>query len=122
MRWITTKVDDYLATLPDPLRGVAEQLRVIIDAELPAAGGGIVWHGHPVWKIAGSPTCMLKAYSSYVTFGFWQGQSIEDPSGRLESGARTMAHVKLRGVDDVDAELFADWLRQAGERERASSA
>jgi hypothetical protein len=60
-----------------------------------------------------SPICHFKACSGHVTFGFWQGQQITDPSGRLEPGAREMAAVKLRGPADVDAELFADWLRQA---------
>jgi hypothetical protein len=31
-----------------------------------------------------------------------------------------MAHAKLRGPEDVDERLFADWLRQALELERAN--
>ena len=41
--------------------------------------------------------------------------SIDDPSGRLETSGQVTAHTKLRSVEDVDEELFADWLRQARE-------
>ncbi|WP_116210284.1 hypothetical protein [Streptomyces olivoreticuli] len=43
-----------------------------------------------------------------------------DGSGRLEPGARTMAAVKLRTPADLDAELFATWLRLARELEERS--
>ena len=55
--------------------------------------------------------------SKHVTFGFWHGASIDDPSERLETSGSVMAHAKLRSLDDVDEELFASWLRQARELE-----
>jgi hypothetical protein len=54
-----------------------------------------------------------KAASKHVTFGFWHGASIDDPSGRLETSGNVMAHVKLRDESDIDPKLFANWLRQA---------
>lgn len=111
-----TSVADYLTALDAPLREVGTKTREIIEAALPEAPGAL-WHGHPVWSLGGapgkSPVCLLKAYGSYVTFGLWQGQGVADPSGRLEAGAREMATVKLRSLDDLDAGLFTDWLRQA---------
>jgi hypothetical protein len=56
---------------------------------------------------------LSQAASKHVTFGFWHGASIEDPSGRLESSGEVMAHVKLREKSDIDARLFASWLKQA---------
>jgi hypothetical protein len=47
-------------------------------------------------------------------------RGVDDPSGRLEAGARQMAGVKLRSVDDLDAELFTHWLRQARSLERTA--
>ena len=103
-------VDEYLEALPDPLREIAERVRRVNDAEL---GEGRMWHGHPVWMIGSTPVSLLKAYTLYVTFGLFQGRSIEDPSGRLEAGSREMSSVRLRSVADVDGPLFASWLRQA---------
>lgn len=115
-------VEEYFASLPAGLRVVAERLQPILDSELP--GAGAVWHGHATWSLGDapgkSPVCLAKAYPSYLTFSFWRGQAIQDPSGRLESGARGMAGVKLRTVDDIDPDLFADWLRQARALEAAA--
>lgn len=63
--------------------------------------------------IGTTPVAMMKAYPSYVTFGLFRGQKIDDPSGRLESGSREMASVKLRSVDEIDRAVFAAWLAQA---------
>lgn len=112
----TTAIDTYLSGLDAALREIGEQARPVIDAALPDAGSAM-WHGHPVWglgEVPGRrPICLLKAYTSYVTFGLWRGQEITDRSGRLEPGARQMASVKLRSLADIDAALFADWLCQA---------
>jgi hypothetical protein len=112
-------VDDYVAAQEEPLRSIGAALVRIIDAALP--GTGAMWQGHPVWSLGAAPgrnpVCLLKAYKSYVTFGFWRGRELDDPTGRMQT-ASGMAHVKLRTVADIDAALFAAWLKQAGELER----
>src|SRR5262245_54715582 len=110
-------VDEYIDALPTPLRSVAEAARHVIDAALEDADSAIRW-AHPTWSLDKRPVCYLKAASKHVTFWFWHGASIDDRSGRLESSGAVMAHVKLRDQHDVDPELFADWLRQAGNRAR----
>jgi hypothetical protein len=105
-------VDDYIAAIPEPLGGVARRARRVIDANLKGADSAIRW-AHPTWSLGKTPVCYLKVASKHITFGFWHGASIDDPSGRLESSGDVMAHVKLRGEADVDPSLFADWLKQA---------
>ena len=105
-------VDEYIAALPEPLAGVAQRARGVIDANLGGAESAIRW-AHPTWSLGKTPVCYLKAASKHVTFGLWHGASIDDPSGRLESSGEVMAHVKLREPRDVEPELFAHWLRQA---------
>lgn len=105
-------VDAYIGALPEPLRLAAQRARTVIDANLNGADSAIRW-AHPTWSLGKTPVCYLKAASKHVTFGFWHGASIEDPSGRLESSGEVMAHVKLQTEGDVDPQLFADWLRQA---------
>jgi len=112
-------VEEYLASLPDAQRQLTDKLLPLIEAAVP--GTGAVWHGHPVWSLGPtpgkSPVCYVKAYTGHVSFGFWRGQEIPDPSGRLEPGARGMATVKLRGLEDMDAALFTTWLDQARDLE-----
>ena len=105
-------VDEYIGALPKPLGNVAERARHVIDANLKGADSAIRW-AHPTWSLGKTPVCYLKAASKHVTFGFWHGASIDDPSGRLESSGTVMAHVKLRDESDVDPKLFASWLKQA---------
>lgn len=65
-------------------------------------------------------TTSLAAHA-HVTFGFRQGASIHDPSGRLETTGHVMAHTKLRAQADIDADRFGDWLAQARELQRAEA-
>lgn len=111
----TKDISDYLSGLDAPLREIGQRMRPVIDAALPGATSGM-WHGHPVWGLGTpgkQPICLLKAYTSYITFGLWRGQDITDPSGRLKAGARRMASVKLASTEDIDEVLFTGWLRQA---------
>jgi hypothetical protein len=112
-------IDGYIAAMPAPLADVAAGARRVIDANLDGADSAIKW-AHPTWSLGKQPVCYLKAASKHVTFGFWRGASIDDPSGRLESSGEVMAHAKLRSPQDVDGWLFADWLRQARELELAA--
>ena len=105
-------VDEYIASLPEPLSDVAQQARQVIDANLEDADSAIRW-AHPTWSLGKTPVCYLKAASKHITFGFWHGASIEDPSGRLETSGEIMAHVKLRGPNDIEPKLFRNWLKQA---------
>jgi hypothetical protein len=107
-------VDEYIAGLPPEFADTARAARRVIDAELQDASSTIKW-AHPTWSSGKDPVCYLRAASAHVTFGFWKGASIEDPSGRLESSGQVMAHAKLRSTDDVDPRLFAGLLRQARE-------
>jgi hypothetical protein len=110
-------VDEYVAALAEPLRQVAQHARAAIDLGLPDASCAIRW-AHPTWSLGRTPVCYLRAASHHLTFGFWHGASINDPSGRLETGGQVMAHTKLRTVDDVAPDLFAAWLRQARDLSR----
>ncbi|GAA3605907.1 hypothetical protein GCM10022419_108390 [Nonomuraea rosea] len=116
-----TTVDEYLAAQPEPLRAIAEKLLPIIDAVLP--GAGALWQGHPVWSLGAAPgknpVCLIKAYTSYVTFGFWKGRELVDDSGRMDTTGG-MAHIKIRTAADIDAELFTAWLMQARDLERSA--
>ena len=105
-------IEDYVAALPPHLRATAEAARRVIDGRFPPQAGAIRW-AHPTWSIGKTPVCYLKAASQHITFGCWQGASLDDPSGRLTSTGQVMAHAKLRGPEDVDKPLFEHWLRQA---------
>ncbi|MEU0784226.1 DUF1801 domain-containing protein [Streptomyces sp. NPDC006173] len=111
-----SEITSYMDNLDGPLREIAEKVRPVIDCALPEASGAL-WHGHPTWSLGDrpgrTPVCLLKGYTTYITFGLWRGQDVADPSGRLVAGSRRMASVKLSRVDEVDPALFTEWLRLA---------
>ncbi|MER8183802.1 DUF1801 domain-containing protein [Kitasatospora sp. NPDC094015] len=119
-----TTPQDYLAALPEAQRELADRLLPLVEAALP--GAGVLWHGHPVWSLGATPgqapVCYLKAYAGHLTFGFWRGQEIPDPSGRLTPGTRAMAAVKLRTATDLDPRLFTTWLESARALETPAAA
>ena len=108
-------IDEYVAAIAEPLGSIAATLRAKFDDGLPGTAAQL-WHGHPVWLQDGMPVAGFKAYANFVTLLLWRGQLIADASGKLDaSGAAEMGSVKLREADDVDADLFDDWLRQLRE-------
>jgi hypothetical protein len=114
-------IGEYIDSLAPALAETAGAARAAIDAGLPEATSAIKW-AHPTWSLGKYPICYLKAASAHVTFGFWRGASIDDRSGRLGTSGQVMAHVKLRGPEDVDRSLFADWLAQARALEQQAHA
>lgn len=113
---MSSPVTDYLAGLDAQLRDVGLEVLPVIEAILPDDAGAI-WHGHPVWSLGDkpgkNPVCLLKGHKHHLSFTLWRGQEVSDDSGRLQAGARQMAGVKLRTADDIDRDLFTEWLTQA---------
>ncbi|MFO7690268.1 MAG: DUF1801 domain-containing protein [Cryobacterium sp.] len=107
-----SSIDEYVAAHGDPIGAIAATLRAKFDSGLPQTTAQL-WHGHPVWLQDDIPVAGFKAYASFVTVLFWRGQRVTDASGKLDaSGAKEMGSVKLREHDDIDAELFDDWVSQ----------
>lgn len=102
-------IDDYISG--HACQPVQRALRELLDANVPQATGR-VYHGHPIWLVDKTMVAGFKAYTSSVTFMLWQGQDVDDPTGRLQLGARGMASVKLSDETDVDVIAFASWLKQ----------
>jgi hypothetical protein len=105
-------IDAYIAALPAPLAETARATRALIDRHLDDAAGAVMW-GHPTWSVGHDPVCYLRATDDALLFGFWNGGTLDDPSGRMQAHGSIMGHATLRGPEDVDDALFADWLRQA---------
>ena len=110
---MTTKktVDSYLAELEPAKREIAETLRKPILTADPKLQESIKW-GNPIYEKRGR-VCYLADMGGYVNLGFFQGASLTDPEGRIAGTGKGMRHIKVRSLDDVDAERFASWVREA---------
>ncbi|MBN9319920.1 MAG: DUF1801 domain-containing protein [Caulobacterales bacterium] len=58
--------------------------------------------GHPVVCAGDAAFAYVDAFSTHAAVGFYQGASLDDPSGLLKGGGRRMRHVKLRWGESVD--------------------
>ena len=53
----------------------------------------------------------MQANKNHVNLGFYKGfEKLNDPNGILEGTGKTMRHIKLKTVSDVDTELLSEWF------------
>jgi hypothetical protein len=107
-------VDDYIDGLDGWQTDVAGRIRAIVTTTAPEAKESIKW-GQPVYEVNG-PFCYMKAFKNSVNFGFWRGIDLDDPHGLLQGTGEKMRHVKLAGLEDIDDEAFAAYVKQAVRR------
>lgn len=72
-------------------------IRAIVARHAPAATLGIKW-GQPVWEHNG-PFAYARPAAKHLTFGFWRGAELSDPSGVLEGDGGRMRHVKITSAE-----------------------
>lgn len=104
-------VDDYLATLNDEQRAIAQALRALVQTAAPGASEAIKW-SQPVFEVDG-PMCWIKAHKGHVTFGFWRGMQLPSAPGLIEGTGDKMGHIKLRIQSDVKPDLLKKLVREA---------
>ena len=104
-------VDAYIASLEGWQADVVAELRSLVCEAAPGAKESIKW-AQPVYEETG-PFCYIKAFKASVNFGFWRGVDLQDSKGLLQGSGDKMRHVKLTRIDDIDEEMFAEFVRQA---------
>ena len=77
----------------------------------PEADETIKW-AQPVYEVNG-PFAYIKAFKNSVKFGFWRGIDINDPKGLLQGSGEKMRHIKLSSLDDINRQVFSDFVQQA---------
>lgn len=101
----------YHAALPDADRVLCEALNSHISAALPDAEGK-VWHGHPVWFLAGNPLVGYSPFKGGIRLLFWSGQSFEEPA-LAPVGKYKAAEARFTRVEDIEVETVRRWLGKA---------
>lgn len=104
-------VDDYIRSLPAWQAEVARAIRDIIHTAAPNSAESMKG-GQPVYEEDG-PICYFKSFSDHVTFGFWRGMEMPDPSRLLKGEGDRMRHVRLTMFDDVPRDALEEFVRNA---------
>lgn len=104
-------VTTYISQAPAPQDGILSALRMLLQDAVPGTSEAIKW-GRPVFATT-KDFAYLKSGKTYVTLGFYRADLLKDPKGLLEGTGKTMRHIKLRSLRDVDATMLRTWLKAA---------
>jgi hypothetical protein len=115
-----------LAAYDPHLSDLTLALREIVLEEAPEALESIV-KGYALaigFSFTGKPMkdgfCHIVAYSSHVNLGFNRGALLPDPSGVLEGSGKSIRHVTMRTLGDLERPYVRRYIRVAIEQVRES--
>lgn len=110
-RTTANQVDEYLDTLPDEKRALAEVVRQIILAAVPHQEECVRWD-LPCYFFHG-PVCYFAASRSGIHLGFFRGKELPDPEKRLVSRDGQPPHIKIKSMQDIQSAYFTELVRAA---------
>ena len=104
-------VADFVAALGAGQRAVFEILMENVQKNLPE-GKPRLYHGSPVWFIAGNPILGLSLKQGKVELLFWSGQSFREeglvPVGKFKAAERLYAD-----PEEVDEGKLGKWIGES---------
>jgi hypothetical protein len=103
----------YIASLPQPQRGVAERIDALAAKTLPDLQRAVKW-GMAYYGVGGGWCFSSGAFVGSVKLMFIRGTEIkpEPPVTPVGMGKSTRG-VELASVDDLDERQAASWMKQA---------
>jgi hypothetical protein len=104
-------LENYHLALSEGHRQVCDLLAAEIARALPEAENK-VWHGHPVWFLAGNPIVGYSTQETGVRLLFWSGQSFAT-TGLQPEGKFKAAEARYAGAEQVDVPLLRRWLAES---------
>jgi hypothetical protein len=108
---ISEDIAAYNARQPAPWQAICERLATEIAQGLPEAEGK-VWHGGPVWFLAGNPVVGYWVRKRGVQLLFWSGQSFDEP-GLKPEGKFKAAEAHYADPGEIEPESLQRWLGKA---------
>jgi hypothetical protein len=103
----------YIASLPQPQRGVAERIDALAQKTLPKVQRAVKW-GMAYYGVDGGWCFSSGAFVGHVKLMFIRGTELEPepPVTPIGMGKATRG-VELASVDDLDKRQLASWMEQA---------
>jgi hypothetical protein len=106
----------YIASLPEPQRGVAERIDALAARTMPDLRRAVKW-GMAYYGVGGGWCFSSGAFVGHVKLMFIRGTELEPepPVTPIGMGKATRG-VELASVGDLDEVLVASWMRQSAVR------
>lgn len=102
----------YLASLPQPQRGIAEHIDRLAADTLPGLERSVKW-GMAYYGVGDGWCFSCGAFAGHVKLMFVNGTTLDPvpPVTPVAMGKATRG-VELASLDDIDEDLIAVWMRQ----------
>ena len=103
----------YIASLPQPQRGIAERIDALAAQTLPGLRRAVKW-GMAYYGVEGGWCFASGAFVGHVKLMFIRGTEIEPepPVTPVGMGKQTRG-VELASLDDLDERQVSSWMQQA---------
>jgi hypothetical protein len=103
----------YIASLPQPQRGIAERIDALAAEQLSDLRRAVKW-GMAYYGVRGGWCFSSGAFVGHLKLMFIRGTELEPepPVAPVGMGKSTRG-VELASVDDLDERLAASWMKQA---------
>lgn len=103
----------YIASLPQPQRGIAERIDALAAETLPDLRRAVKW-GMAYYGVGGGWCFSSGAFVGHVKLMFIRGTEIEpEPPVTPVGMGKATRGVELASVDDLDERQVASWMKQA---------
>jgi hypothetical protein len=103
----------YIASLPQPQRGIAERIDGLAAKTLPDLQRAVKW-GMAYYGVGGGWCFSSGAFVGHVKLMFIRGTELEpEPPVTPVGMGKSTRGVELAFVDDLDERLVAPWIEQA---------
>ena len=103
----------YIASLPQPQRGIAERVDALAAKTLPGLQRSVKW-GMSYYGVGDGWCFSCGGFAKHVKLMFVKGETLTPvpPVTPVAMGKSTRG-VELASVDDLDARQVAAWMKQA---------
>lgn len=103
------EVTEYIDNAPQEQKEIMNSVREIIHQILPSVIEEFKW-GRPIFK-SSKDFAYFKINKNYLTIGFTKDiEKLNDPNKILEGTGKTMRHLKLKDLSEVDNSLLKEWF------------
>lgn len=104
------EVTEYINSASDDQKQIMEAVRLLVHRHVPGVTEEFKW-GRPIFRLE-NEFAYLQANKSHINLGFYLGfEKLNDPERLLEGTGKSMRHIKLRKMEDIDSnKRLAEWL------------
>ena len=108
-------VFDYIASLPEPQRGIAERIDALAARTLPSLRRAVKW-GMAYYGVDGGWCFTSGAFVGHVKVMFIRGTDLQpEPPVKPIAMGRNTRGIEIAAVGDIDEAQLASWMQQAAE-------